>query len=123
MKAVLCRDWGDTRTLVVEEIDQLSPVPSETRISVHASSVNFADELIVAGKYEFTPPFPFSPSFEVSGVIAETGREATDLSVGDRVMAALAVRGRHRQASVYHQPGLKEPGRSQRGADCSHSYH
>lgn len=39
------------------------------------------------------PPFPFSPSFEVSGAIAETGREATDLSVGDRLMAALALRG------------------------------
>ncbi len=93
MRAVLCREWGDTRTLVVEEIDRLSPAPGEMRLSVHASGVNFADELIVAGKYQFKPPFPFSPRFEVSGVIAETGREATDLNVGDRVMAALAVRG------------------------------
>lgn len=51
MNAVLCREWGDTRTLVVEGIDRLSPVPGETRISVHASGVNFADELIFAGKY------------------------------------------------------------------------
>jgi NADPH2:quinone reductase len=56
---------------VVEEIDRLSPAPGKIRISVRASGVNFADELIVAGKYQFTPPFPFSLSFEVSGVIAE----------------------------------------------------
>ena len=108
---------------MVEEIDRLSPAPGKIRISVRASGVNFADELIVASKYQFKPLLPFSPGFEVSGVIAETGREATDLSVGDRVMAALAVRGRHRQASVYHRPGLQEAGRSQRGADCSHNNH
>lgn len=48
--------------------------------------------MIVAGKYQFKPPFPFSPGSKVSGVIAETGREVTDLNVGDQVMAALAVR-------------------------------
>ena len=56
---------------------------------VRAAGVNFADNLMIAGQYQFKPPFPFSPGFEVSGVIAEVGEGVDELEPGDRVMAAL----------------------------------
>ena len=43
--------------------------------------------MIVQGKYQFQPPFPFSPGGEIAGVISETGEGVVDWKVGDRVIA------------------------------------
>jgi len=54
---------------------------------VHAAGVNFPDTLIIEGKYQFKPPFPFSPGGEAAGVVAAVGEKVSHLKVGDRVMA------------------------------------
>src|SRR3954464_11878372 len=89
MKAVLCKEWGDPSNLVVQEIESESPATGEVRIAVRASGMNFADALLIAGQYQFKPSFPFSPGFEVAGVVAEVGAGVEGLEPGDRVMAAL----------------------------------
>lgn len=89
MKAVLCKEWGDPSTLAFEEVELPSPATEEVRISVRAAGINFADNLMIAGQYQFKPPFPFSPGFEISGVVARIGEGVSDLKPGDRVMAAL----------------------------------
>lgn len=89
MKAVLCKEWGDPSTLVVEEIESESPTTGEVRIAVHAAGMNFADALLIGGQYQFKPSLPFSPGFEVSGVVAEVGDGVEGLEPGDEVMAAL----------------------------------
>ena len=47
----------------------------------------FPDVLIVQGKYQFQPPFPFSPGGEIAGVISEVGEGVVDWKIGDRVIA------------------------------------
>src|SRR5215217_3433051 len=89
MKAVLCKEWGDPSTLTVEEVEPLSPASGEVRIAVHAAGINFADNLMVTGEYQFKPSFPFSLGFEVSGVVGAVGGDVSDLQPGDRVVAAL----------------------------------
>lgn len=89
MRAVVCKEWGDASNLALEEVGSLSPGTGEVRISVRAAGVNFADNLMVAGQYQFKPDFPFSPGFEVSGTVSEVGEGAEDLQPGDRVLAAL----------------------------------
>ena len=89
MKAVLCKEWGNPSSLVVEEIESEPPATGEVRIAVHASGMNFADALLIAGQYQFKPSLPFSPGFEVSGVVAELGDDVEGLEPGDEVMAAL----------------------------------
>ncbi len=89
MRAMLCKEWGDPSTLALEEAESPSPSTGEVRVMVRAAGVNFADNLMIAGQYQFKPPFPFSPGFEVSGVIAEVGEGVDELEPGDRVMAAL----------------------------------
>lgn len=86
---MLCKDWGDPSDLTVEEVEPSAPASGEVRIIVHAAGVNFADNLLVAGDYQFKPSFPFSPGFEVSGVVEAIGRDVGDLQPGDRVVAAL----------------------------------
>ncbi len=55
VRAVLCKGWGEPSDLAVEEAEAPSPGAGEVRISLRAAGVNFADNLIVAGKYQFKP--------------------------------------------------------------------
>ena len=89
MRAILCKEWGEPSTLVFEEIESPVPAAGEVRIAVRAAGVNFADVLMVSGQYQFKPPFPFSPGFEVSGLVSDVGEGVYGLEPGDRVMAAL----------------------------------
>jgi NADPH2:quinone reductase len=89
MRAVLCKVWGGPSTLLFEEVGSPSLATKEVRVEVRAAGVNFADNLMIAGQYQFKPPFPFSPGFEVSGVVAEIGEGVDDLEPGDKVMAVL----------------------------------
>jgi NADPH2:quinone reductase len=86
MKAVLCKSFGPIDNLVVEEIPDLAPKKDEVIISVKACGLNFPDTLIVQGKYQFKPEFPFSPGGEISGVVKQVGEEVIHLNIGDKVM-------------------------------------
>lgn len=87
MKAVLCKAFGPAETLVLEEVANLEPKKTEVVLDVHAAGVNFPDSLIIEGKYQFKPPFPFSPGGEAAGVINAVGEKVSQFKVGDRVMA------------------------------------
>lgn len=93
MKAILCRAWGEPDTLRFEEAAGRRPGPNEARIRVHASGVNFADTLMVAGKYQVKPQFPFSPGLEAAGEVIELGAEVRHLALGQRVLAVLRFGG------------------------------
>ena len=56
-------------------------------VSNESIGVSFPDVLIVQGKYQFQPPFPFSPGGEIAGIISEVGEGVADWREGDRVIA------------------------------------
>lgn len=87
MKAVLCKAFGPADTLVVEDVSSPEIKKNEVLLDVHAAGINFPDTLIIEGKYQFKPPFPFSPGGEAAGVISAVGENVSHLNVGDRVMA------------------------------------
>lgn len=92
MKAVLCKAFGPAETLVLEDVASPAIKKNEILLDVHAAGVNFPDTLIIEGKYQFKPPFPFSPGGEAAGVVSEVGEKVSHLKVshlkvGDRVMA------------------------------------
>ena len=88
MKAVLCKAFGPPESLVIEEVPSPKVGPKDVRIAVHAAGLNFPDTLIIEGKYQFKPPFPFSPGMEVGGVVLEVGSEVTLVKPGQRVTAS-----------------------------------
>jgi NADPH2:quinone reductase len=49
--------------------------------------MNRADALQVLGQFQLETPFPFSPGFELSGVVIECGAEVQTFQPGDRVLA------------------------------------
>ncbi|WP_220805184.1 NADPH:quinone oxidoreductase family protein [Pseudomonas sp. NCCP-436] len=87
MKALLCKAFGPAETLVLEDLPSPEPKGNEVLIEVHAAGVNFPDSLIIEGKYQFKPPFPFAPGGEVAGVVKAVGAKVGHLKAGDRVMA------------------------------------
>ena len=93
MRAVLCRAWGEVDDLRVEEVPAPTPGPDDVLIAVKATAVNYADEIMTAGRYQTKPDLPFSPGLETAGVVAACGARVTKLKTGDRVMAILAYGG------------------------------
>lgn len=89
MRAALIHDWCDPADLKLVETPTPSPGPNHVRIRVRAAGVNFADGLIVQGKYQEKPAFPFAPGFEVAGDVSEVGPGVTHVKPGDAVFAVL----------------------------------
>ena len=98
MKAVVCRGWGAVDGLVVEDVAPPTPGPEQVLIDVEATGVNYADAIMVAGRYQTKPALPFSPGLETAGVVARCGEGVTRYRPGDRVMAILAYGGFAEQA-------------------------
>ena len=98
MKAILCREWGSPENLRFEEVAPAPLAPTQARIRVRACGVNFADTLMIAGKYQEKPPLPFSPGMECAGVVTEVGEGVTSLARGDRVMAMTGYGGMAEEA-------------------------
>lgn len=87
MKAVLCHQFGPPESLQLESIDPPTPKAHEAVIDVKAAALNFPDVLMIEGKYQSLPPFPFSPGGEVAGVVSAIGADVSSVQVGDRVFA------------------------------------
>ena len=87
MKAVLCHEFGPPESLQLETIEVPVPEAGEALVEVAATALNFPDVLMIAGKYQSQPPFPFSPGGEIAGVVSAVGSAVTNVAIGDRVFA------------------------------------
>jgi NADPH2:quinone reductase len=86
VKAVLCQRFGSPDELVVADIPDPVAGAGEVVAKVAAVGLNFFDTLIIAGKYQTKPPFPFSPGGEFAGVVESVGPGVDEFAPGDRVM-------------------------------------
>lgn len=86
MKAIVCDAWGPPSSLTLRDLPSPVPGPAQVLVRTRAAAVNFPDALIVAGKYQFRPDFPFSPGGELSGEIIAVGADVGHLTVGDRIV-------------------------------------
>ena len=85
MRAMMCEKVGTDP--VMRTVEDPVAAAGEVVIDIHACGVNFADTLIIAGKYQQKPEFPFAPGFEIAGVVSAIG-EGVDAGLsGKRVMA------------------------------------
>ena len=93
MRAIAVDRWMEPAELRVSEIPEPEAGPGEVQIEVRAAGCNFFDILIVQGKYQVKPPFPFTPGGEVSGVVEAVGDGVEGFAVGDRVLAWCGIGG------------------------------
>ncbi|MCU0838080.1 MAG: NADPH:quinone oxidoreductase family protein [Rhodospirillales bacterium] len=89
MRAVVCKALNGIEGLAVEEMAEPPLTAGSVRIAVEAAGLNFADTLIVTGKYQQKPPLPFVPGFEVAGRVIDCGDGVGHCAPGDPVMALI----------------------------------
>ena len=109
MKAILCNKYSSNISLKYEKIKSPIPKKDEILISVKVAGVNFPDILIVQGKYQFKPELPFSPGWEVSGIIKKVGENVKKFKVGDKVFAGSTWGGFSEEAIVMSSNTFKIP--------------
>jgi NADPH:quinone reductase len=85
VKRVVVTRFGGPEVLEVEDADTPRPGPGEIRVRVLASGASFTDTQLRAGTYLGGPKPPFTPGYELVGVVKEVGAGCTRLRVGDRV--------------------------------------
>lgn len=88
MKAILCTHFGTPDDLELADIAPPTAGPGQVIVRIKAAALNFFDLLIIAGKYQHKPPFPFSPGSEFAGIVENVGAGVTDFAPGDRVMGS-----------------------------------
>jgi NADPH2:quinone reductase len=109
MKAVLCSQFCGPDDLVLTDIPDPVAGPGEAVIAIKSAALNFFDLLMIQGKYQFKPPFPFSPAAEIAGVIESVGSGVTDFKPGDRVAASIGHNGAREKVAVPASSIVKIP--------------
>ena len=90
MRAVQCNAWGELGNITLAELPPPPPPgPGKVAVEVAAAGVNFADILMITGKYQERPMPPFTPGLEVAGRVSAVGAGVQRVKPGDRVLAML----------------------------------
>lgn len=106
MRAVVCPAWGGPDILQISELPSPAAREGHVRVAVEAAGVNFADILMVAGKYQENPPLPFVPGFEVAGRAMEAGN---GFAAGERVMGMLPHGGYAQEVLLPREQAFRVP--------------
>src|SRR5436190_8147501 len=93
--------FGGPETLeVAEEATVPEPGPDEVRIRVLAAGTGFTDTFIRRGRYpDFKGPLPFTPGYDLVGVVEETG-PGVPAQVTGQLVADLCVVGGYAQYAI-----------------------
>jgi NADPH2:quinone reductase len=89
MRAVVVDRFMEPSELRVREIPEPTPGAGQVIVEVHAAACNFYDTLIVRGRYQVKPPFPFVPGGELAGIVVAVAPDVDSLAIGDRVFGSL----------------------------------
>jgi NADPH2:quinone reductase len=100
MRAVVVDRWMEPEELEVQEIPEPAAGRQTLGVEVRAAGCNFFDILMVRGRYQVKPPFPFVPGAEVAGIVREVGDGVEGFAVGDRVLASAGLGGFAERAVV-----------------------
>ena len=108
IKRVVVDHNGGPEVLMVVEDDVPWPGEGEVRVRVLAAGVSFTDSQLRAGTYiPGGPKPPFTPGYELVGVVEELGPGCSRLYVGDRI-GALTVWGANAERVCLPEAGAVE---------------
>ena len=100
---------GSPSTIRVAEMPMPEPKQGQVRVKVVFAGINFADLLMRLGFYQPCPPYPFTPGYEVSGIIDALGDDESQFTIGQRVVAAMSTGGQSSHVVVDAQRVLPLP--------------
>jgi NADPH:quinone reductase-like Zn-dependent oxidoreductase len=91
-RAVLLSRVGGPDVLETVELPLQEPGPNQLRVRIQAAGVGSTDLTMLAGHYNYAPPLPFVPGYEIAGVVDAIGSDVANFTIGQRV-AALTLHG------------------------------
>ena len=103
MRQIAITEWTTPEGLRVSEGAAPACGPGEVRIRVQACAITYSLWLLIQGKYQRKPAFPFIPGGFAGGIVTELGAGAGRFSVGDRVIATLETGGLAEEVCVHEQ--------------------
>ena len=71
MRAAVVTDLIGPDGVVVREVPTPTPGPAQVLIDVEYAGISFPDVLQTRGQYQVRPELPFTPGWEISGVVRE----------------------------------------------------
>jgi NADPH:quinone reductase-like Zn-dependent oxidoreductase len=108
MRRVVVERFGGPEVLKVVDVEDPRPGPGEALVRVLAAGVSFTDSQLRAGTYlPGAPKPPFTPGYELVGVVEELGPGCSRLRVGDRI-GALTVWGADAERVCVPEAGAVE---------------
>jgi NADPH:quinone reductase-like Zn-dependent oxidoreductase len=94
-KIVVTR-YGGPEVITVAEQECPAPMPGEVRVKVLAAGVSLPDVLAREGVHPETPRVPYTPGWDLVGIVDQKGRGGSGLELGQTV-AAMPISGCYAQ--------------------------
>ncbi|XP_024980003.1 uncharacterized protein LOC112516960 [Cynara cardunculus var. scolymus] len=85
VKAIIVHQHGGPEALKYEDVELGEPKEGQIRLKHKAIGLNFLDVYMRKGLYNTSPPLPYTPGLEGSGVVTAVGPGVTTCKVGDLV--------------------------------------
>ena len=106
---VVVKKYGNPDSLVFEETESQKINDDEVRINVESAGVNFADLLIIKGRYQERPRPPFFSWLRSSRYNYGSRKNVSNFKAGDKVMSIMKYGGYKTEIVVpkentYHVP-------------------
>ena len=89
---IVVTHYGGPDALQVVEEDAPEPKRGEVRVRVLAAGVSLPDVMMREGIHPETPPVPFTPGWDLVGIVERLGEGASGVELG-QVVAALPISG------------------------------
>lgn len=93
---ILVSHFGPAEVMELVEEELPEPQPGQVRVKILATGIVFADIAMREGFYPIQPPVPFTPGYDMVGVVDKLGEGVSSTEVGQTV-AALPVTGAYAQ--------------------------
>ncbi len=106
MKAIRVHEFGPPEVMQLEQLETPQPSGTQVLVKVHAVGVNPVETYIRNGQYAATPPLPYTPGKDASGVVETVGEDVSRWSAGDRVYTANSITGTYAEYTLVDQNDL-----------------
>jgi NADPH:quinone reductase-like Zn-dependent oxidoreductase len=109
MTRVVVDHFGGPEVVKVVHDEVPCPGPGEVRVRVLAAGVSYTDAMLRVGSYLGVPKPPFTPGYELVGIVEELGPGCSRLAVGDRVGSLTVWGADAEQVCVVEANAVKVP--------------
>lgn len=107
MKSVILYKTGGIDSFKVEEVTIPAVKAEQILVRVEFAGVAFADVMMRHGKYPKMPKLPFTPGYDIFGIVEKTGANVSGIKAGDKVIALTQFGGYAEKAVVHYKRAIK----------------